>query len=119
MRWRLPWTHDRASVDIEAFHDGLRKYIDVDLHDGEQVAREFRRLFYRDDDGLGRRVAFTLLSWCRHYDSDPPPSGADGERWMGQYEIGQKILAAINAPLDDEPMPDLQSLDPDPEGDET
>jgi hypothetical protein len=117
MRWRLPWVRDKGGVNLPEFHDDLRRYIDLDLHDSEQVAREFRRLFYRDDDGLGRRVVFTLLSWCRHYDSDAPPSGAAGERWMGQYEIGQRILAAMNAPLDEEPSPVLQS--PDPEGDET
>ena len=92
--------------DIQAFNRALKLSVNVQDHDGHQVARDFRRLFLRDDE-LGKRVLFMILTWCGDYEGEIPQDDDGLKRWAGKQEIAWKIKAALHANLDD-PLPDMK-----------
>lgn len=94
--------------DLHAFDIALRKSVNVERHDGQQVAKDFRRLFLRDE-ALGKRVLFMLMTWCGDYESEIPEDNNGLNRWAGKQEIAWQIKAALHANLDEQP-PDTKDI---------
>lgn len=90
--------------DLEAFHRALVGSVVGRNYSGEDVAGDFRQLFLREPDALGRRVLFMLLSWCGEYDA-PPAGNDDLQRWAGRREIATQLKAALYADLTTPPSP--------------
>ena len=90
--------------DLEKFHEALVRSLDLQRYGPTDVIRDFRALFLQDE-ALGRRVLFLLLSWCGEYDvSDddmpvPPIDPNELQRWAGKREVAAKIKAALYAEL--------------------
>ena len=93
------------TLDLEGFHEALVRSLDLQRYGPADVIREFRALFLREDEALGRRVLFLLLTWCGEYDvSDddmpvPPIDPNALQRWAGKREVAAKIKAALYADL--------------------
>ena len=94
--------------DLQAFDLALKKSVNLESHDGQQVAKDFRRLFLHDP-ALGKRVLFMLMTWCGDYESDIPDDHNGLERWAGKQEIAWKIKAALHANLDD-PLSNMKDV---------
>lgn len=84
--------------DVEKFNRALHGAVFGKIYTGEDVAGDFRSVFLRDNPELGKRVLFTLLSWCGEYDTEVP-SGEDLQRWAGKREVAARIKAALYADL--------------------
>jgi len=93
-----PFRRD-LNPDPKGFNQALRRSVDVDRHGPVDVARDFRRVFVRDDDGAGKRVLFMLMTWCGEYGIDTPSDPNELQRWAGRREIAGKIKAALYADL--------------------
>ena len=84
-------------MDPEVFNKMLVGSVAGRVHDGEDVAGDFRHLFLRDD-ALAKRVLYMLMRWCGEYEG-PPTDNAELQRWAGKREVAVDIKAALYADL--------------------
>lgn len=91
----------KLEPDLDRFHEALKKSVNVDKHDGTQVAKDFRRLFMgRGDPDCGKRVLFMLMTWMDEYETQIPTDDAELQRYAARRELAQKIKAALHANLE-------------------
>jgi len=109
----------RLVPDFEGFHRSLLRAVGVEGYQPRDVAMDFRQVFLREDDGgAGRRVLFTLLTWCGDYAVDdpdnptsriPPVQTEELHRWAGKQEVGGQIKTALYVDLTPPPEPEPET----------
>jgi len=113
MKWFLSlFRRKTIEPDLERFHQALVRSVNVQHHDGGQVATDFRRLFMRDPE-LGKRVLFMLMTWCGEYDNEIPEGRDALNRWAGKQDIAWMIKAALHANIDEMPQPEKTNAETD------
>lgn len=105
MFYRIKSFFKRRSLnpDLDAFNRALHRSVNVEHHDNEQVAKDFRRLFLSDPE-LGKRVLFMLMTWCEEYNGVIPEDESSLNRWAGKQEVAWKIKAALHGNIDEPPQ---------------
>ena len=97
MKWRFWQRKPKLTPDLNKFNNELIHSVYGRMYDDRDVAADFRHAI-NSEPARGRRVLFTLLTWCGEY-SGPPEDDAALQRWAGKQEIAALIKAAMFADL--------------------
>ena len=100
----------KLNPDIEAFNTAIINSVYGRMHDGADVAGDFRHTI-NAEPARGKRVLFMLLTWCGEYDN--PPTDNDAlQRWAGKREVAALIKAAMFADLSTQAVEEIKDYDP-------
>lgn len=97
MNWKFWQRKPKLTPDLDRFHSELIHSVYGRVYSDRDVAGDFRHTI-NSEPARGRRVLFTLLSWCGEYEG-PPEDDAALQRWAGKQEIAALIKAAMFADL--------------------
>jgi hypothetical protein len=99
IKWfKNPFKKKTLIPDLVAFHNALIRSVNMQRHDGNQTAADFRHLMLQDPE-LGKRVLFALLTWCDEYKEEIPVSSDELQRRAGKQEVASYIKSAMYADL--------------------
>ena len=96
--WRKP--QPQLIPNLEEFHSAIVHSVYGRDYTAEDVAADFRRTM-DEEPARGRRVMFSLLTWCGEY-MGPPEDNDALQRWAGKQEVAALIKAAMHADLSPE-----------------